>query len=103
MEAKLVSALIAALAAHYWAFVFQRKNGPFDCFLRLRRVVRKSMPPVVAYHVLCPTCTALSIGVLMFLLTFVSFDLVLLLAVPGLVMLVAGMSGHPHLPDFEEE
>ena len=104
MEAEFaIRAVVAALATHYWTFVFQRKAGPFDCFLRARRWMRRALPPPLAQHLLCPTCTALSVGLLFFGLSHLFFPLVIALAMPGFVMLVGGMSGHPHFPDAPDE
>lgn len=104
MEAELaLRAVFAALAAHYWTFVFQRKAGPLGCFARARRWVRRALPSLIAQHLLCPTCAALSVGLAMFGLSVVAFPVALLMALPGLVMLVAGLCGHPHFPDATDE
>ncbi|MFN4294624.1 MAG: hypothetical protein ACK4JD_10875 [Thermoflexales bacterium] len=100
MEADdLIRLFVAALTAHYWTFVLQRKEGPLGCFARLRAWMRARLPSLLARHLLCPTCAALSVGLLSYALTYVAPALALALAVPGATMLVGGMSGHPHFPD----
>ncbi|MDW8293265.1 MAG: hypothetical protein RML84_09270 [Anaerolineae bacterium] len=95
----LEKVVLAALATAYVLFVFQRKLGPARAFARVRS--KLASLGEFGYHLLCPTCAALSVGTLMLALAHAAPILVAPLAVAGAVMVVHGLSGHWHSADAE--
>jgi hypothetical protein len=93
--------LVSSLAAAYVIFVFQRKRGPFGIFRRARAKLR--LLGGLGYHFLCPTCAALSVGIIFYALLHIAPIVVTALAVPGAIAVLHGLSGYYHAPDDDEE
>lgn len=98
MNDLMIRVVLSALAASYLVFVFQKKRGPFGIFSRIRSLAFR-LPDELRYHILCPTCLALSSGLVLFVLSYVATWLVAIVAVAGLVMVLHGLAGHWHSAD----
>jgi len=94
--------IYAALATCYCVFLFTAKRGPFDIFSKARAWIRAKLPLVLAEHLTCPTCLALSLGAAFFLLALSPLNFVVkIIAVAGAVLVLHGMAGYWHSRDDE--
>lgn len=100
LAAQIGDAIVIAAATAYALFVTLNKRGPFDCFARWRASLRQRNT-IIARHLLCPTCAALSYGVAMWLLYTIARPIVFALAIAGLVMALHGLAGHYHTADHD--
>lgn len=90
---------VVSMATVYVVFLWTAKNGPGDVFKKLRGWLLKLNLPFVSKHLLCPTCCALSIGALLWLLYEVAPALVVVFAVGGIVLVGHGLAGFWHGKD----
>lgn len=100
LAAQIGDVLVIASATAYALFVSLSKRGPLDCFARWRAWLRRR-DSIIARHLLCPTCAALSYGAVMWLLYLVARPVVVVLAVAGFVMALHGLAGHYHAADHD--
>lgn len=90
--------ITSALATAYVVFVLHKKTGPYDIFVKARRLFAR-LPYPIGDNLSCSTCAALTIGALLFgVYQFVPL-IVQLLAVAGGVLVLHGMAGHWHPSD----
>lgn len=90
---------VVGMATVYFVFVFTAKNGPASVFKRIRLWLAERNIPFVSKHLLCPTCCALSSGVLFWVLYGYAPWLVAIFAVGGVTLIGHGLAGYWHVKD----